>query len=135
MRSKFFGRIRSYNTVSYIRNGARKLLTIFLLICRTGFEMNVAVAILRLQEGLDYSGILGDIDDLIVNKTSGKRSTSRLTSCDYSINSDNSSQSPVPSTPLSISSTGKHYKHARTILDRMCLLPIHFSLFLYRSEL
>lgn len=95
--------------------------------------MNVAVAILRLQEGLDYSGILGDIDDLIVNKTSGKRSTNRLTSCDYSINSDNSSQSPVPSTPLSISSTGKH---ARTILDRMYLFPIHFSLlFFYRSEL
>lgn len=34
----------------------------------TAFEMNVAVSILRLQEGLDCSKILADIDDLILNK-------------------------------------------------------------------
>lgn len=31
----------------------------------TAFEMNVAVAILRVQEGLDYTGILADLDELI----------------------------------------------------------------------
>jgi len=42
--------------------------------------MNVGVAILRLQEGLDCSEFLGDIDDVILNKSSGKtsESTSRL---------------------------------------------------------
>ena len=36
--------------------------------------MNVAVAILRLQDGLDCTEILADVDDLIPIKSSGKRS-------------------------------------------------------------
>jgi solute carrier family 12 sodium/potassium/chloride transporter 2 len=36
--------------------------------------MNVAVAILRLQDGLDCTVILADVDDLIPSKSSGKRS-------------------------------------------------------------
>ena len=35
--------------------------------------MNVSVAILRLKDGLDYSGIIADIDDLILNKAPTKR--------------------------------------------------------------
>ncbi|XP_046450809.1 solute carrier family 12 member 3-like [Daphnia pulex] len=41
----------------------------YVLTIHTAFEMNVAVSILRLQEGLDCSKILADIDDLILNKT------------------------------------------------------------------
>ena len=32
-----------------------------------GFDLNVGVLILRLPEGLDYSGILADVDDPIFN--------------------------------------------------------------------
>ncbi len=38
----------------------------------TGFEMNVGVAILRVKEGLDCSGILGDVDDIILKASSKK---------------------------------------------------------------
>ena len=75
--------------------------------CRAGFEMNVAVAILRLYEGLDCSGILGDIGDVPTNKTFGDRFASRQKSRTYSISIDNSNLSGTfPSTP----STGS-YKH------------------------
>jgi len=37
------------------------LIIIFCFTCSAGFSQVVAVAILRLPEGLDYSGILGDI--------------------------------------------------------------------------
>lgn len=40
--------------------------------CSTGFEMHVAVAILRLKEGLDCSEIVGDIDQLIPQPPSKK---------------------------------------------------------------
>lgn len=46
----------------------RTALDQYVLTIHTGFEMNVGVAILRLQEGLDCSQILADIDDLILNK-------------------------------------------------------------------
>ena len=32
-----------------------------------GFDLNVGVLILRLPEGLDYSGILADVDDPVFN--------------------------------------------------------------------
>ena len=36
---------------------------------RTGFEFNVVgVAILRLADGIDYSGILADVADMVVSK-------------------------------------------------------------------
>jgi solute carrier family 12 sodium/potassium/chloride transporter 2 len=38
----------------------------------TGFEMHVSVAILRLKEGLDCSGIVADIDDLILKAPTKK---------------------------------------------------------------
>jgi hypothetical protein len=34
--------------------------------------MNVGVAILRVKEGLDCSGILGDVDDIILKASSKK---------------------------------------------------------------
>ena len=58
-----------------------------LVFIRTGFEMNVGVVILRLQEGRDCSGILADIDDLILNSKNPvtDRSISRY---EYSITSN-----------------------------------------------
>jgi hypothetical protein len=38
----------------------------------TGFEMNVAVTILRLKEGLDCTEILADVDDMILKATNKK---------------------------------------------------------------
>ena len=35
---------------------------------RTGFEFNVGVAILRLADGFDYSGILADVEDMVVSE-------------------------------------------------------------------
>lgn len=64
----------------------------------TGFEMNVAVAILRLQEGLDCSEILADIDDLILNKTP-KDKTESCPANEWSITNRN----PSISTNVSIS--------------------------------
>ncbi|XP_046651527.1 bumetanide-sensitive sodium-(potassium)-chloride cotransporter-like isoform X2 [Daphnia pulicaria] len=52
-----------------------KSLDDYVLTIHTGFEMNVAVAILRLQEGLDCSEILADIDDLMKSKSSEENST------------------------------------------------------------
>ena len=43
----------------------------------SAFEMNVAVAILRVQEGLDYTGILADIDDLLLDKNPPKKNKMR----------------------------------------------------------
>ena len=42
--------------------------------------MNKAVAILRLQEGLDCSEILSDIDELIRNKSPANKKVSKQTS-------------------------------------------------------
>jgi solute carrier family 12 sodium/potassium/chloride transporter 2 len=41
--------------------------------------MNVSVAILRLKDGLDYSGIIADIDDLILNKAPTKKTNENPT--------------------------------------------------------
>jgi solute carrier family 12 sodium/potassium/chloride transporter 2 len=61
--------------------------------------MNVAVAILRLQEGLDCSEILADIDDLILNKTS-KDKTQSYQADDWSIINRDSGISTNPDTPI-----------------------------------
>ncbi|XP_057374572.1 LOW QUALITY PROTEIN: bumetanide-sensitive sodium-(potassium)-chloride cotransporter-like [Daphnia carinata] len=50
----------------------RNSLDQYLLTIHTGFEMHVAVAILRLKEGLDCSGIVADIDELISQTPSKK---------------------------------------------------------------
>ena len=44
------------------------ILKTFFFKCRTGFEFNVGVAILRLADGFDYSGILADVEDIVVSK-------------------------------------------------------------------
>ncbi|EFX65509.1 hypothetical protein DAPPUDRAFT_333094 [Daphnia pulex] len=57
----------------------RNLLDQYVLTIHSGFEMNVAVAILRLKEGLDCSEVLADVDDAILKasnkKTKGKKET------------------------------------------------------------
>ena len=75
-----------------------------LVFIRTGFEMNVGVVILRLQEGLDCSGILADIDDLILNSKNPMRDRSN-SRYEYSITSNLSNLSPNSD---STSSTCKH---------------------------
>ncbi|EFX79453.1 hypothetical protein DAPPUDRAFT_319556 [Daphnia pulex] len=50
----------------------RNALDQYVLTIHTGFEMNVSVAILRLKEGLDCSGIIADIDDLILKAPTKK---------------------------------------------------------------
>ncbi|KAI9550263.1 hypothetical protein GHT06_005728 [Daphnia sinensis] len=67
----------------------RKALDQYVLTIHTGFEMNVGVAILRLQEGLDCSQILADIDDLILNKFP-KDKTQNQQSNEWSVTSNNS---------------------------------------------
>lgn len=60
--------------------------------------MNVAVAILRLQGGLDCTEILADIDDLIGSKSSGENSELRESPAgEYgqSVLSSNSDNSPT----------------------------------------
>ena len=44
------------------------ILKTFFFKCRTGFEFNVGVAILRLADGFDYSGILADVEDIVVSE-------------------------------------------------------------------
>ncbi|XP_057378001.1 bumetanide-sensitive sodium-(potassium)-chloride cotransporter-like isoform X1 [Daphnia carinata] len=65
----------------------RKALDQYVLTIHTGFEMNVGVAILRLQEGLDCSQILADIDDLIVNKFPKDKSQNQQTN-EWSVTSN-----------------------------------------------
>ena len=57
--------------------------------------MHVGVAILRLQEGLDCSEILADIDDLILNKLSKDQNSSHQ-AYEWSITSNSSNFSPTP---------------------------------------
>jgi solute carrier family 12 sodium/potassium/chloride transporter 2 len=57
--------------------------------------MNVGVTILRLQEGLDCSEILADIDDLILNKLSKDQSSSHQ-AYEWSVTSNGSNFSPNP---------------------------------------
>ncbi len=57
--------------------------------------MNVGVSILRLQEGLDCSEILADIDDLILNKLPKDQSSSHQ-AYEWSITSNSSNFSPNP---------------------------------------
>lgn len=63
--------------------------------------MNVAVAILRLQEGLDCTEILADIDDFILNKTATGNTESFdsvADQCNSSTSTLNSNLSPFPTT-------------------------------------
>ncbi|XP_046450812.1 solute carrier family 12 member 3-like isoform X3 [Daphnia pulex] len=50
----------------------RNSLEQYVLTIHTGFEMNVAVTILRLKEGLDCTEILADVDDMILKATNKK---------------------------------------------------------------
>jgi solute carrier family 12 sodium/potassium/chloride transporter 2 len=60
--------------------------------------MNVGVAILRLQEGLDCSEILADIDDLILNsKLSKEQNSTSHQAYEWSVTSTGSNFSPNPS--------------------------------------
>lgn len=56
--------------------------------------MNVAVAILRLQEGLDCSGILADIDDLILKSPRGRSKS--MAPSEFSITGSQPNFSPNP---------------------------------------
>ncbi len=49
------------------------LIDTLLFTSSTAFEMNVAVAILRLKEGLDCSEILADVDELILRTNQNKK--------------------------------------------------------------
>nr|CAH0112221.1 unnamed protein product [Daphnia galeata] len=76
----------------------RKSLDEYVLTIHTGFEMNVGVAILRLQEGLDCSEILADIDDLILNsKLSKEQNSTSHQAYEWSVTSTGSNFSPNPS--------------------------------------
>ncbi len=46
---------------------------------RMGLDSNVGVAVLRLADGFDYSGVLADVDDMVEPKRSNKNAT-QLTS-------------------------------------------------------
>ncbi|XP_046651512.1 solute carrier family 12 member 3-like isoform X1 [Daphnia pulicaria] len=73
----------------------KKSLDDYVLTIHTGFEMHVGVTILRLQEGLDCSEILADIDDLILNKLSKDQSSSHQ-AYEWSVTSNGSNFSPNP---------------------------------------
>lgn len=55
----------------------------------TGFEMHVAVAILRLKEGLDCSEIVADIDELISQSSDKKVKDKKRKTVDNSVVSGN----------------------------------------------
>lgn len=57
--------------------------------------MHVGVTILRLQEGLDCSEILADIDELILNKLPKDQSSSHQ-AYEWSVTSNGSNFSPNP---------------------------------------
>ncbi|XP_057373614.1 bumetanide-sensitive sodium-(potassium)-chloride cotransporter-like isoform X1 [Daphnia carinata] len=73
----------------------------YVLAITAGFEMNVAVTILRNKEGLDCTEILADIDDFILNKNAPGKTSSFDSTADQCNNSISTSSSNLSAFPIS----------------------------------
>ena len=94
--------------------------------------MNVGVAILRLKEGLDCSDILADIDQVILNKSSGEASNSLTGSLspnhETSFMNNNSNNEQLTLTDTSVSSSTiilLNPEILKIIYCRICLHKCH----------